>query len=42
MRLQAEDFARLVRTGQGHCARPADAIAALTAAQCCKPLRSAE
>ena len=32
LRLQAEDFARLVRTGEGHGARPADAIAALEAA----------
>lgn len=31
--LQAEDFARLVRTGQGSGARPADAIAALKAAE---------
>ena len=36
LRLQAEDFARLVRTGRGSGARPADAIAALKAAQCCK------
>lgn len=40
LRLQAEDFARLVRTGQGTGARPADAIAALRAAQCCKNLGS--
>src|SRR5215472_15838562 len=40
LRLQAEDFARLVRTGEGRGARPADAIAALQAALCCKPLRS--
>lgn len=33
LRLQAEDFARLVRTGQGHGARPADAIAALRASE---------
>jgi myo-inositol 2-dehydrogenase/D-chiro-inositol 1-dehydrogenase len=33
LRLQAEDFARLVRTGEGHGARPADAIAALKAAE---------
>jgi myo-inositol 2-dehydrogenase/D-chiro-inositol 1-dehydrogenase len=35
LRLQAEDFARLVRTGEGHGAGPADAIAALKAAECC-------
>jgi myo-inositol 2-dehydrogenase / D-chiro-inositol 1-dehydrogenase len=33
LRLQAEDFARLVQTGEGHGARPADAIAALQAAE---------
>jgi myo-inositol 2-dehydrogenase / D-chiro-inositol 1-dehydrogenase len=33
LRLQAEDFARLVRTGHGTGARPADAIAALQAAE---------
>jgi myo-inositol 2-dehydrogenase/D-chiro-inositol 1-dehydrogenase len=33
LRLQAEDFAKSVRTGEGHCARPADAIAALRAAE---------
>ena len=33
LRLQAEDFARLVRTGEGRGARPADAIAALNAAE---------
>jgi myo-inositol 2-dehydrogenase/D-chiro-inositol 1-dehydrogenase len=34
--LQAEDFARLVRTGQGRGAGPADAIAALQAAELSK------
>jgi myo-inositol 2-dehydrogenase/D-chiro-inositol 1-dehydrogenase len=42
LRLQAEDFARLVRTGHGTGARSADAIAALKAAQSCKPLGSAK
>ncbi len=33
LRLQAEDFARSVRNGEGHGARPADAIAALQVAE---------
>ena len=33
LRLQAEDFARSVLTGEGHGAGPADAIAALQAAE---------
>lgn len=40
LRLQAEDFARLVRTGQGSGAQPADAIAALRAAQSCRNVGS--
>jgi myo-inositol 2-dehydrogenase / D-chiro-inositol 1-dehydrogenase len=39
LRLQAEDFARSARSGEGTGARPTDAIAALRAAESCRKTR---